>query len=59
LPDELDYGKVGGLSNESRQRLEAVRPMTLGQAARLEGITPATLIALLAYVKAHNMRRSA
>ncbi|VAW18905.1 tRNA-5-carboxymethylaminomethyl-2-thiouridine(34)synthesis protein MnmG [hydrothermal vent metagenome] len=59
LPDGLDYGAVGGLSNESRQKLEAARPMTLGQAARLEGITPATLIALLAHVKARNLRRSA
>ena len=59
LPDGLDYGAVGGLSIESRQRLEAARPMTLGQAARLEGITPATLIALLAHVKARNLRRSA
>lgn len=59
LPADLDYGKMGGLSNEARQRLETARPMTLGQAARLEGITPATLVALLAFVKSHNLRRSA
>jgi len=59
LPAELDYQKVGGLSTESRLRLAAARPLTLGQAARLEGITPAALVALLCYVKTHNMRRSA
>jgi len=51
IPDDLDYGAVGGLSTEVRQRLDAARPMTLGQAARLEGITPASLVALLAHVK--------
>ncbi|MHA1525245.1 MAG: tRNA uridine-5-carboxymethylaminomethyl(34) synthesis enzyme MnmG [Alphaproteobacteria bacterium] len=58
LPNTLDYAAVGGLSNEVRQRLEAARPVTLGQAARLEGITPAALLALLGYVKAHDFRRA-
>ncbi len=51
LPVDLDYRQVGGLSNEVRDRLEAVRPMTLGQAGRIEGVTPAALIALLRYVR--------
>ena len=58
LPSTLDYAQVGGLSNEARQRLEAARPVTLGQAARLEGITPAALMALLGHVKAHDFRRA-
>ena len=51
LSAELDYRAVGGLSNEVREKLTAVRPLTLGQAARIEGVTPGALSALLAHVK--------
>ena len=51
LPADLDYRAVGGLSNEVRQKLEAHRPATLGQAARISGITPAALVGLLKYVR--------
>ena len=51
LPAELDYRAVSGLSNEVREKLAAVRPLTLGQAARIEGVTPGALTALLAHVR--------
>jgi len=51
LPDDLDYAAVGSLSNEIRQKLVEHRPGTLGQAARISGVTPAALIALLRYVR--------
>ena len=51
LPATLDYAAIGGLSNEARQKLAAVRPLTLGQAARIEGVTPGALTALLAHVR--------
>ena len=51
LPSDLDYAVVGGLSNEVRVRLETVRPVTLGQAGRIEGMTPSALTALLRYVR--------
>ncbi|MEM1147722.1 MAG: tRNA uridine-5-carboxymethylaminomethyl(34) synthesis enzyme MnmG [Pseudomonadota bacterium] len=51
LPSNLDYGAIGGLSNEVRGKLEQVRPATLGQAARIEGVTPGALTALLAFVR--------
>ena len=51
LPPGLDYAAVGGLSNEVRQKLLAIRPSTLGQAGRIEGVTPGALTALLAHVR--------
>lgn len=51
LPAGLDYGAVGGLSNEIREKLSAIRPLTLGQAARIEGMTPGALTALLAHAR--------
>ena len=51
LPANLDYAAIGGLSNEVREKLAAVQPLTLGQAARIEGVTPGALTALLAHVR--------
>ncbi|HVH81242.1 MAG TPA: tRNA uridine-5-carboxymethylaminomethyl(34) synthesis enzyme MnmG [Stellaceae bacterium] len=51
LPDELDYAAVGSLSAEVHAKLAAARPATLGAAARISGVTPAALVALLQYVK--------
>ncbi|MEG1029511.1 MAG: tRNA uridine-5-carboxymethylaminomethyl(34) synthesis enzyme MnmG, partial [Brevundimonas sp.] len=51
LPAELDYAAIGGLSNEVREKLAMIRPLTLGQAGRIEGMTPGALTALLAHVK--------
>lgn len=51
LPDDLDYGLMPGLSNELRQKLERVRPGTLGQAGRIDGMTPAALALLSAHVR--------
>jgi tRNA uridine 5-carboxymethylaminomethyl modification enzyme len=51
LPHDLDYDTVAGLSNECRQKLALVRPHTLGQASRLDGMTPAALTVLAAHVR--------
>ncbi|WP_339633063.1 tRNA uridine-5-carboxymethylaminomethyl(34) synthesis enzyme MnmG [uncultured Sneathiella sp.] len=51
LPDDLMFEDVAGLSMEVRTKLAAVRPTTLGQAARISGVTPAALTALISYVK--------
>jgi tRNA uridine 5-carboxymethylaminomethyl modification enzyme len=59
LPSDLDYGRVVGLSNEVRQKLEAIRPATLGQAGRIEGVTSAALTLVLAHVKGARRAKSA
>lgn len=58
LSPDLDYAGVGGLSNEVREKLAAARPVTLGQASRIEGVTPGALTALLAHVKRENRKRA-
>ncbi|MBI3061112.1 MAG: tRNA uridine-5-carboxymethylaminomethyl(34) synthesis enzyme MnmG [Deltaproteobacteria bacterium] len=51
LPDDIDYAAVQGLSREAREKLALVRPRTLGQAARVSGITPAAISLLSIYLK--------
>jgi tRNA uridine 5-carboxymethylaminomethyl modification enzyme len=51
LPATLDYAEVKGLSNEVRQKLACQRPETIGQAARISGVTPAAISLLLVYLK--------
>ncbi len=51
LDPNLDYAQIGGLSSEVRSKLAAARPVTLGQASRIEGVTAGALTALLAHVK--------
>jgi tRNA uridine 5-carboxymethylaminomethyl modification enzyme len=51
LPAELDYAAIGGLSREVREKLARAHPATLGAAARISGVTPAALVALLKHVK--------
>lgn len=51
LPPDLDYAAIGSLSNEVKEKLALVRPRTLGQAGRIEGMTPGALTALLSHVK--------
>jgi tRNA uridine 5-carboxymethylaminomethyl modification enzyme len=56
LPEDLDYARVAALSHEVRQRLIQQRPETLGQAARLSGITPAAISLLLIHLKKRQVK---
>jgi tRNA uridine 5-carboxymethylaminomethyl modification enzyme len=51
LPPDIDYSAVSGLSNEVRQKLARQRPETIGQAARISGVTPAAISLLLVHLK--------
>jgi len=58
LPADLDYGAIPGLSTEARERLREVLPATLGQAARVPGVTPAAISILLVHLKKRSFRAS-
>jgi tRNA uridine 5-carboxymethylaminomethyl modification enzyme len=53
IPPDLDYSQVRGLSVEVRQKLTAYRPETIGQAARISGVTPAAISLLLVHLRRH------
>jgi tRNA uridine 5-carboxymethylaminomethyl modification enzyme len=51
LPDDFDYAAIPGLSNEVRQKLQAQRPRSIGQAGKIDGVTPAALMLLVAQMR--------
>ena len=57
LPEGLDYDAIGGLSTEAREKLRAARPETLGQASRLEGVSPGAVALLSHYVRCAGRRK--
>jgi tRNA uridine 5-carboxymethylaminomethyl modification enzyme len=59
LPEGIDYAQLGGLSTEIKQKLEAVRPRTVGQAGRIDGMTPVALSLLLAHIRRSRRDRKA
>jgi tRNA uridine 5-carboxymethylaminomethyl modification enzyme len=58
LPDDLDFAAVHGISTEAAEKLNAIRPATLGQASRIDGVTPAALTLVLAHVRTRSRRHS-
>jgi tRNA uridine 5-carboxymethylaminomethyl modification enzyme len=59
LPPDIDYSAVDGLSHEARQRLELARPETVGQASRLEGMTPSAVSLLLIHLRKRQLAKTA
>jgi tRNA uridine 5-carboxymethylaminomethyl modification enzyme len=59
IPEWFDYGKVSGLSREMNEKLQRVRPRTLGQASRIPGVTPAAISLLNVYIEIQGKRFSA
>jgi len=58
VPDELDYRAIPGLSREVVEKLEAVRPRSVGQASRISGVTPAAVAILMTHIGLHQRRRA-
>ena len=59
IPVDIDYEKFSGLSNEIKSKLKLIKPSTLGQALRIDGVTPAAAIILLAFIKKSRYKVSA
>ena len=59
IPDNIDYANFSGLSNEIKSKLKLIKPRTLGQALRIDGVTPAAAIILLAFIKKSRYKASA
>lgn len=59
LPEDFDYAQVGGLSNELKFKLEAVRPVSIAQANRIQGMTPAAISLLLIHLKKRQLQAKA
>ena len=59
IPEGIDYKKLSGLSNEVKSKLLQVKPKTLGQAIRIDGVTPAAIIILLSHIKKLKYKASA
>ena len=51
LPDGIDYSSIDGLRIEARQKLDKIRPKSLGQASRISGVNPADIAVLMVYLK--------
>ncbi len=58
IPDDLDYSEVPSLSREVRDKLSQIRPISIGQASRISGITPAALSILMVYLKGRNRKQN-
>ncbi len=50
IPEDIDYDRIPGLTNEAKEKLKRMKPLTVGQASRIDGITPATITALLIHL---------
>ena len=58
IPEGLDYRSIHGLSNEIREKLETIMPASLGQASRIEGITPAAISVLMVAITGFQKNRA-
>ena len=57
IPDDLDFSTLKGLRIEASQKLNKIRPKTLGQASRISGVSPADIAVLTVYLKLKNIKK--
>ena len=51
IPEDIDYSKIANLASEARQKLETIRPTSIGQALRISGVNPADISILMVYLR--------
>ena len=59
IPDKVNYDELNGLSNEVKAKFKQIRPKTMGQALRIDGVTPSAVYILLSYVKRRSIKQIA
>ena len=59
IPEDLNYDNLSSLSNEVRSKFKEIKPKTMGQALRIDGITPAAVFILLSHIKRKSIKKSA
>ena len=59
IPNNINYDNLSGLSNEVKSKFKEIKPKTMGQALRIDGITPAAVYILLSFVKRKSLRKTA
>ena len=58
IPDDIDYSDIPSLRNESRQKLNEIKPRSVGQASRISGVSPADISVLLVYLKQYGKSKT-
>ena len=57
IPEDIDYDAITGIATEARQKLNKVRPLSIGQASRISGVNPADISILLVYIEQGKIAR--
>ena len=58
LPKDIDYASIAGIRKEARQKLDAIRPASVGQASRVSGVSPADIAVLLVYLERYHKQQA-
>jgi tRNA uridine 5-carboxymethylaminomethyl modification enzyme len=59
IPDDFEYDSISGLKTEAREKLATIRPISIGQASRIPGVSPADISILMVWIQGHQRREAA